>query len=107
MDRPIFSFSLTASAQTYTLSLHDALPISATGPKSAWPPPTRMRTARWSSTPTTRRFLIGRRRLSSRRDERRGPATLGYTPAEGAPAECLGRGRAGMGSLYDGRSLRA
>src|SRR5256884_5684989 len=57
-----------------------------------------MRTARWSSTPTTRRFLIGRRRWNSRRDERRGPATLGYTPAEGAPAECLGRGRAGMGA---------
>src|SRR5207248_1406326 len=43
-----------------------------------------MRTARWSSTPTTRRFLIGRRRWSSRRDERRGPGARAGTPREAA-----------------------
>src|SRR2546429_6968463 len=47
-----FFFNDTATTEIYTLSLHDALPISRTSAAAAWAPPSRSRSAASRSTTT-------------------------------------------------------
>src|SRR3712207_7075732 len=46
-----FFLNTAATAEIYTLPLHDALPVSPRGPASAWPPSRRGRALAWAPRP--------------------------------------------------------